>query len=792
MRHENLSIFLFATLFATATQHAGATTVCASSIAQINSAIALAAGDSTGMTIQVASGSYVLPSAGFDNAPAPALHDLSLHGGYDNDCSGHSNGAATTVFTSSAGAPLRLKANGNLRLSDMSFVGLQGTSELTLLGGQSDDLIVERASFRDSVSTSLLLQSSSGESGRISMQNVTVFGASNAVGCVVMVSGNAGKAVIANNTIADSNASMGLCLSGQQEKQAYANIIWNISGTDFVNTGSDVLSVRNLYGEFAGPLNPASTGDLNSAPAFVDPVAADYGLAPGSPAINSGGTFVPGGLASFDLQGGSRVKGSQVDRGALESEVSDLLIYTVTNTGDGASEDGDPGTLRRAISDANNAAQPAMIQFGIAGGCPQQIDIDRVLPAIAVPMIIDGSTQPGSTVNASEMAFDAHICVVIGASPSVASVPQALFVLAPNPTSVTVRGLGFSGIVSPLIFFSGSGHRVIGNQFGGSLPSGPLFVRLNPNNISIAFSGTSSSSIIGGPDRVDRNVIAGDDGFTGIGILVGGVQNKSTEVRNNLIGVNRGGMTAAPLGQGVVAVGKGHVIVDNRIGGCSTDGIRLATADHVTVQNNDIGGSMPNGVGIILNAGSSSNTIGAAAAESGRGNRITNNAGGAIWIDSTAGIFNRVRDNQLLVVEAPLGDDAMVLDLGEQGADANDQGDSDSGPNNRLNYPELASPLRANNILSFSASLDVPIGDYTLDVYTASSCLSNGRAMAERKLLSLNVSKPQSGVATVPVSLPADALNPSVLGATLTDSGGNTSELSNCLDVDRIFADGFE
>ena len=792
MRYANRSMFLCTLCLFVSTQHAHATTVCAADVAQINTAISQAAVDSTGMTIHVVTGDYTLSPTGFDNASAPALGSLVFQGGYNADCSAHANGAATTTFTGVGGAGLRLKAAGNLRLSDMSFVGLQGHSELTLLGSESDDLILERATFRDSVSTSLLVQMTGAESGRISMQNVLVFGAENAGGCVVTVAGNAGKALLANNTIADSSASMGLCVSGQMEKQVYANIVWNISGTDFVSSGSDVLSVHNVYSEFAGTMSPGSTDNFATDPEFVDPSNGDYGLGVASLSINTGGTYIPGGLASFDLLGSSRVLGSQVDRGALESTASDLLVFTVSNTGDGAAINGDPGTLRRAISDANEAGQPALIEFALGAGCPQNIDIDRVLPKIAVPMVIDGTTQPGSTLNTAESAFDAHICVVIAASRSVPSVPEALFVQSANPTSVTVRGLAFSGIVSPLKFYSGSGHRVLGNQFGGSLPSGPLFLRLDPNDISIAFTGTSSDSIIGGPDRIDRNVIDGDTGFTGIGIFVGGLENDSTEVRNNLIGINRGGTTAAPLGQGIVAINSGHVIVDNRIGACSTDAIRLSTADHVTVQNNEIGGLLPNAVGVILNADSSSNTIGAAAAETGRGNRITNNLDGAVWIDATAGIFNRVRDNQLLAVPAAPANDAMVLDLGVQGADSNDPGDADSGPNNRLNYPELANPVHAANAVSFTAKLDVPIGDYTLDVYTASRCLSNGRAMADRKLLTLNVSKPQSGVITLPVSLPANALNPLALGATLTDSGGSTSELSNCLDVDRIFADDFE
>ncbi|MEO5559661.1 MAG: choice-of-anchor Q domain-containing protein, partial [Dokdonella sp.] len=439
MRHPKLSLLLCASVLAATVQHADATTVCATSVAQINSAIAQAATDSTGMAIQVPAGVYTLNGSGFDNASAPAMSDLSLQGGYSDDCATHTNGAATTLFTGTGGAGLRLQANGSLRFSDMSFMSLQGHSELSLLGTESDDLIVERAIFRNSVSIPLLVQMTDGESGRISMQNVLVFGASNPGGCVAIVAGNAGSAVVANNTITASSASMGLCLRGQMEKRAYANIAWDISGTDFVNTGADALSVDNVYGESSGSLAAGSSGDLISDPDFVDPVNGNFSLALGSPSINSGGTYLPGGLSSVDLAGGARVQGSQVDRGALEAEVNDLALYTVTNAGDGNGEDGDPGTLRRAISDANSAALPALIQFAIPGGCPQDININRALPEIAVSMVIDGTSQPGSVVNTSASGFDAHICVVVAASPSVPSVPQAVLINSAVPTSVTVR-----------------------------------------------------------------------------------------------------------------------------------------------------------------------------------------------------------------------------------------------------------------------------------------------------------------------------------------------------------------
>jgi trimeric autotransporter adhesin len=792
MQFRVLAPMLVGLLLSVAAPGARATTICASTLTQITNAIAAAATDDTGVEIRIVAGTYVLDAAGLDNAAAPAGRALSLQGGFDSDCSTQVPGSSSTQFVAGIGSGLRLSAYGDLVLRDLSFSGLQSHGDLALRGSESDDLIVERVSFRDTVATPILLQMEASESGRISMQNVLVFGTNNANGCVVSVSGSKGRALLANNTIADSNASSGLCLQGSLAKSAYDNIVWGITGTDIANTGAALLSVRNLYGELSGGLLPGSSGDLLADPQFIAPGNSDFSLSPGSPAVNSGGTFLPGGLATLDLAGAARVTGSQVDRGALESANSDLLAFVVSNSGDGSGVNGDPGTLRRAISDANASGLPTLVKFQIPGGCGiHQITIDRALPEIAVPMVIDGSSQPGGTLNTSDTAFNAQICVVIAASTEVASVNQALLILSPDETSVTVRGLGFSGFFAPLIFFTGSGHRVIGNQFGGVLPNGAGLLDLQSNTRSIWFSG-GSNSIIGGPDRVDRNMVSGDDGFSSIGIYLGGISNHDIEVRNNLVGMNRSGLLAAPIGRGIVAVNGGHVISGNRVGAANVAGISLSTADHVIVQDNDIGGALPNAVGVVVEAGSNNNTIGAAADETGRGNRVTNNLAGAVWITSNAGISNRVRDNQLLVVESPLDDDAMVLDLGAQGSNPNDPGDGDSGPNNLLNYPVLGGLAISANTIALSASIDAPVGSYILDVYAADRCLSNGRAMASKKLLTTTFSKFQTGVLALPLALANHGDNPGRLGATLTNSGGDTSELSNCIDIDGIFADDFE
>lgn len=794
MHCRSISIIACALLLGSTSPSVGATTICAASVAQINAAIAQAANDSSGMRIQIVAGAYVLGGSSLDNAAAPAAHALSMQGGYDAACATHAHGAATTHFSGSGGsAGLRLHAYGNLSLRDLSFDGLQEFSELKLLGAESDQLVVERVAFHDSLSAPLQLQMDAAESGLISLQNTLVVGTNNALGCVVTVAGSKGRALLANNTIAESTAAIGLCLQGQIDKYALGNIVWNISGSDVVNTGTDLLSVRNVYAEISGGLLPASTGDLLADPLFINAAANNFALASGSPAINSAGSFLPGGLATRDLVGMPRVQGSQLDRGALESSTSDLLTFTVTNTGDGVQANGDVGTLRRAIFDANAAGQPALIQFQIPGGCGiQQILIDRALPEINVPMTIDGSTQAGSTVNILDSAFDAQICVVIAASELVPSVDFALILLSTSDAPVTVRGLGFSGFFNAVLVLSGSGHRLLGNQFGGVIPFGTGGVTLRPNDRSVQFTGSSNNAIVGGPDPADRNLIAGVVGSTAIGLLLGGGSSHSITVRNNLIGIDRSGNLAAPLAQGIVASSSGHIIVDNHLGGASVNGIRLATADHVGVQNNDIGGSVPNGIGIVVTAGSSNNTIGAAADDTGRGNRITNNLAGGVWIDASAGIRNRVRDNQLLAVEGPLGGDAMVLDLGVQGADLNDPGDADFGPNNRLNFPLLSNLTTVAGLSTLSASIDAPVGAYMIDVYVANDCLSNGRAMADRKLLTSTFQKSQVNALTLPLVLPIGLPTGARLGATLTDDGGNTSELSNCLSEDRLFADGLE
>ncbi|MEM7353031.1 MAG: LamG-like jellyroll fold domain-containing protein [Acidobacteriota bacterium] len=69
-----------------------------------------------------------------------------------------------------------------------------------------------------------------------------------------------------------------------------------------------------------------------------------------------------------------------------------VKAFTVTNT-----ENNGPGSLRKAIRDANASGKPAVIEFDIGGGGAQTIALQQTLPNVTGPVSIDGSTQPGFT-----------------------------------------------------------------------------------------------------------------------------------------------------------------------------------------------------------------------------------------------------------------------------------------------------------------------------------------------------------------------------------------------------------
>src|SRR5262249_34038399 len=108
--------------------------------------------------------------------------------------------------------------------------------------------------------------------------------------------------------------------------------------------------------------------------------------------------------------------------------------FTVTNTNDTGA-----GSLRQAITDANNHVGLDTIEFNIPGGGVHTITLANALPTVTDPVIIDGYTQTGATPNTLATADNANLRIEITS----ANNKPGLLITGGNST---VRGLVINGL----------------------------------------------------------------------------------------------------------------------------------------------------------------------------------------------------------------------------------------------------------------------------------------------------------------------------------------------------------
>jgi trimeric autotransporter adhesin len=486
-------------------------------------------------------------------------------------------------------------------------------------------------------------------------------------------------------------------------------------------------------------------------------------------------------------------------------------VLTVTNQLDAGA-----GSLRQAILNAN--ASPTLaktINFNIRAAnntpiCPAVIALSSNLPALAAPIVIDGYSQPGATVNTSALAFNANLCVLL--KPASGSLGAGLIVpaAAAASTSLNLRGIGMGAFSQPVMLLGGSGHVLAGNQFGGTanavtLPGAAL------NAIAIGVN-AGGRLIVGGANVSDRNVISGAL-FDGINIQTT-VQSSTDQCQivNNLIGLAPNGINLVANNVGVNVGGSGCAIVRNRIVGNTGANIWLNGADSTgnVVQQNIIGVTVTDtgapsfaaSVGVLVTG--SNNVIGAG--ESGgiiNSNTIRYMVGGGVVIKDSA-TSNSVNANA--IYDNGATGNGMDIDLlptgGTAGNTPNDVGDVDSGPNQLQNFPVPTGLLytatgSVNRPASLSATLDSKPGSYRIDAYFASSINSGGRGHAQ-----LHLGRSSVTVSSTPANFSMAILVPDqspngVLSFTATDSLGNTSEVGTAISIvaavqDAMFRDGFE
>lgn len=393
--------------------------------------------------------------------------------------------------------------------------------------------------------------------------------------------------------------------------------------------------------------------------------------------------------------------------------------FVVTNTNDSGA-----GSLRQAIADANASPGLDFIKFNIPGAGVQTISPLSQLPTITDPVVINGYTQPGSSVNTADEGSDAVLLIELDGS-NATGAARGLFIATHY---CTVRGLVINSFSQQGIRASnvtGLTGLTVDGCFIGTDPSGML---ARPNNSGGLLLVNTLNATVGGATPAARNLISGN-----LPVAIDLNNCDQSVIQGNVIGLGADGTT--PLGNG-------------------NSGININGSDNL------IGGLDP-----------------------GAGNVIAYNAnpfGSGIRVGS--GVRNTLRSNR--VFENGTSDIALA-DVPFIGL-LIDPGDTDDGANLGQNYPILRSASSLPGGLTIEGILDsAPNTVFELEFFSSPTPNPSGFG-GGKTVLGLVTMTTAAGPTAFSVILPVDVPQGHVISATATDPAGNTSGFSERIAVGDV------
>ncbi|MBI2834372.1 MAG: hypothetical protein HYX76_08100 [Acidobacteria bacterium] len=516
------------------------------------------------------------------------------------------------------------------------------------------------------------------------------------------------------------------------------------------------------------------------------------------------------------------------------------LPLVVTNTNDSG-----PGSLRRALLEANAASGVNTIEFDIAGAAPYTITPLSALPTITDPVVIDGTTEPdfaGTPVivlNGSAAGIGSHGLTITAGS----SVIRGLVInnfsgagirVTTNGSNVVEGNYIGTDVTGALDQGNGSnGIHIIdaaANVIGGTAPSARNVISGNNgegvridganatgnviegNYIGTSASGTGAlgNSLSGvyirrAPDNfVTGNVISGNLGFAGIAICgnavfcgggdVGTPGNNAplNKIRGNLVGTNAAGSAGlGNSGRGVSIDGAPSTVV----GG-------LYPSERNIISANGLYGV------VIFASGATGNLV--------RGNFIGTDAAGTaalgnlldgVRIDAPnntvggttlATAQNRIASNggrgisvvsntstgNLLRFNRIYSNGSLGIDLGADDVTANDTGDGDSGPNDLQNFPVLtqATSDGAGGVTIQGSLNSTANTQFDIDFFHSPAC--DPSSHGEGQTWFATYTNASDGVGNINIIAGLGGVGvpvDSFITAVATSPANNTSEFSNCV-----------
>lgn len=310
---------------------------------------------------------------------------------------------------------------------------------------------------------------------------------------------------------------------------------------------------------------------------------------------------------------------------------AEAATYIVSDKSDSGA-----GSLRQAITDANDNPGRDIITFNITGATPYNIVLASALPIVTEAVFIDGTTQPGYV--------DDPLVGVTGINAGNVNG----FTL--QATGCELRALAINRFQGNGIQINGDSNVVAGCYIGTSLTGTAKL----PNGAAGVTIVNSVGNRIGGTNAGDRNLLSGN----GTGLYIVGLAASNNVVQGNFIGADVSG--EADLGNtlnGILLSAPYNVI-----GGATPAERNVISANGQSgVYLNDLGsfgnrvlgnyiGTRANGTATLENAEdgvtifrSRENFIGGA--EAGAGNVISGNQKRGVFINGAGATANRVEGN---------------------------------------------------------------------------------------------------------------------------------------------------
>lgn len=755
---------------------------------------------------------FHLAGTAFDDASYPFnAHGLTIEGGYDATCDDQitQDAASSVVDGSGAGAAqgytvLPVDVDDSLSVRTLTIANLARPLDFDF-GGDHARLHWQHVRVVDSASVAFTMNS--GSDARFEISDSLFARMSGTVYDAALDLGNIGgddlRIDLVNTTVTASARSGVSVYNPTGTTWLYNDILYgNAAGFVDLELNEAVWAFNDTIGTHSGSFLPGSSNNLSSDPLFVS--ATDYNLQLASLARNSGTSSLPLPLSAFDIEGGARVVGGQIDRGAYENDASGDTVILVTSNADAGA-----GSLRQAILDAN--ANPAfnIIGFNIAGACPQTIAVTTELPAITDGVAIRGYTQPGSHPNSSSLIDNATICVALVEANGHTVLDGLHFTPATDDDALDVSGLAIGGFNTGIFVDhtdtgTGVGSRIWGNFIG----LGADGTTTRPNTFAGIDVRGRVYGTIGGDDIAQRNVIAG--ALAGVRVDA----DQSNFIVGNFIGTTKSGGVARPNAIGVLLLSGLHQVSGNVISGNGTLGVSLSGPGAIlnTVDGNRIGlkafaicamppcapgyDALGNGdSGVSITGGARDNTV--------ADDTLAWNGGAGVRVSGSGSAGNTIAGNRIH------DNDGLGIDLGSLGVDPvdNDATAPPDAPNHGLNAPELAFSRGGNTTGHVYGHLRSVDGAYRIELYASTSCDASGHGEGRDLIGEGDVAisgAPAGDNGETWFDLPI-ASGQTLVGRAITAvasvprdgsaRAGNTSEFSACVThefVDLIFADGFD